>query len=57
MLRQYENQFNLLRRPANSASQLPAHTEARLSEVNASAADQNCELTKGQERPSEVKRG
>ena len=57
MLRQYENEFNLLRRPSKTSHGLPTPAAARLSEVNAPATTQSGELTKDQETSSEVKRG
>ena len=57
MLRQYESEFNLLRRPAKNALAQPTPDEARLREVNVSVIQQTGELTQDQETSSEVKRG
>ncbi len=56
MLRQYENEFQLLRRPAK-LHQPPAAAPESLSEVNASTASQTGEVKRDQESSSGVKRG
>jgi hypothetical protein len=57
MLRQYENEFNLLQRPPLPAELSPGPSQERLSEVNGQAESVQIIEKRGQESLSEVKRG